>query len=75
MFYQVTMTCYFELEDEARDFYNDGHLALPKATVINPNQPDMEFSIIELLENHHDVDPNLPCVLIEYEDNKPSPPD
>ncbi|GAI34381.1 unnamed protein product [marine sediment metagenome] len=75
MFYQVTMTCYFTEYDEAFDFFHDGDKALPKADVINPNQPNMEFSSIELLENHHDTDPSEPCKRLHYKDNQPPPPD
>lgn len=74
MIYQVRLNLYFTSEDEANDFYHDGEIALPKATVINPLTPNQECSIIELIENHHDEDPHAPCYLIKSQDNCPVPP-
>lgn len=62
MFYEVIAHLLFTQEDEAKDFYHDCEVALPKTGFINPGQPNMEFSSIELMENHHDQDPNIPCV-------------
>ena len=71
MFYQVRANILFSIEDEAVDFYYDCQIALPKGAVINPDQPNMEWSHIELLKNHHDTNPNQPCDVIASEDNKP----
>lgn len=64
MFYQVRANLLFTEEDEAKDFYHDCEVALAKTDFINPGQPNEEFSIAELLENHHDQDPNIPCELL-----------
>jgi len=71
MFKQVRANLYFTTEDEGRDFYHDCQLALAKSSVINPGQPDEEFSHIQLLTNNHDQDPNQFCDLEASADNKP----
>lgn len=71
MFYQVRANLYFTIEDEARDFYHDCELALGKTGVINPDGLNIEYSVIELIENNHDHDPNQPCELIESAVNEP----
>lgn len=67
MIYQVKADILFNDYDEAIDFYHDCELALAKGTVINPDQDNVEFSIIELIENNHDTDPNHPCELLKAE--------
>ena len=71
MFYQVRANLYFDKEDEAVDFYHDCVLALAKTDLINPNQENIEFSIIERINNNHDQDPNQPCELVASADTKP----
>lgn len=71
MFYQVTANLFFEKEDEAVDFYHDCQLALAKTGVINPDAENIEFSVIERIDNNHDQDPNQPCEIIETANNKP----
>lgn len=71
MFYQVTANLLFDIEDEAIDFYHDCELALAKTGVINPGAEDVEFSIIKLINNNHDQDPNQSCELVASDDNKP----
>lgn len=65
MIYQVKANLFFEKEDEARDFFHDCEVAYPKGISVNPDGEDAEFSIVELIENHHDTDPNEPCVLLD----------
>lgn len=64
MFYEVRAKLLFTEEDEARDFFHDCELALAKTGFINQGQPNEEWSQTELLENHHDQDPNIPCELL-----------
>jgi len=71
MFYEVRANLYFSEEDEAKDFYHDCELALAKSGIINPNQPNIEWGIIQLIINNHDQDPNQSCELIALADNKP----
>lgn len=71
MIYQVRANLFFDEEDEAKDFYHDCELALPKGTLINPDQPNLEFSAIELIDNNHDQDPNQPCIIRAFENNFP----
>lgn len=65
MIYQVRANLYFNEKDEAKDFYHDCQKALPKAMPVNPDTENAEFNRIELIENHHDDDPNQPCSLLE----------
>ena len=64
MLYQVRANLFFDEEDEARDFYHDCQLAFHKAIAVNPDTTNRENSEIELIENHHDEDPNSPCLLL-----------
>jgi len=75
MIYQVRANLYFDDEDEARDFYHDCQVALGKAAVIHPGGLNEEFSLIELIENHHDEHPRAPCDCIERRCSYPPPPD
>jgi len=73
MKYQVRANLYFDERDEAEDFFHDCQLALPKSIVLNPATPNQEPGRIELLENHHDEDPNTPCELEFEVNNAPQP--
>lgn len=64
MIYQVRANLFFDKEDEARDFYHDCAVAYPKSIPVNPGSPNAELPTVELIENHHDEDPNIPCALI-----------
>lgn len=75
MIYQVRANLFFDIEDEARDFYHDCELAYLKSTICNPDTESAEYGVIELIENHHDDDPNKPCAHIDYETNQPPPPE
>lgn len=64
MIYEVRARLLFDVEDEAKDFYHDCELAFDKAVTINPDTINREDSTFEMLENHHNEDPNQPCVLL-----------
>ncbi|MBA7629605.1 hypothetical protein ES703_37105 [subsurface metagenome] len=70
MFYQVRANLLFTTQDEAKDFYHDCELALAKTSVINPQAENIELSVIELINNNHDQEPNQPCELIASADNQ-----
>lgn len=72
MIYQVRADLFFDSHDEARDFYHDCELAFAKSISVNPDQDNAEFAVIELIENHHDTDPNEPCILEKMATNEPS---
>lgn len=74
MIYQVRANLYFTEFDEAKDFYHDCELAYAKSSICNPGTDTAEYGIVEAIENHHDDDPNGPCILIECLTNKPSEP-
>jgi len=71
MIYQVRANLFFDEQDEARDFYHDCELALPKGISVNPGTDYSEVSVIELIENHHDEDPHAPCHLLASETTEP----
>jgi len=71
MIIQVTATMFFDQEDEARDFFHDCLTALPKATVINPGQPDQQCSYADFIGCRHDEHPHEPCTLATHVDNCP----
>lgn len=68
MFYRVTMDLAFTEEDEARDFFHDGEIALPKASIINPGSETEERGYIRLQKCYHDQDPNEPCIELDYQE-------
>lgn len=71
MFWKVTAQLAFDTEDEARDFYHDAQLALPKAITINPGVENQESGFIQLEECFHDVDPLQPCVDLAHAGTTP----
>lgn len=71
MIYEVRARLFFDIDDEATDFYHDCEVAFLKSVSINPDQENAEFATIELIENHHPDDPNEPCILIQHETNQP----
>lgn len=68
------MNLAFEEEDEAEDFYHDGQIALPKAKVINPGQPNEERGYILLQKCFHDDQPPSPCETIHLQEPTAPPP-
>jgi len=73
MFYRVRADIIFDVEDEARDFYHDCEIALPKGAIINPDQDNMEISQILLEECYHDESPTQPCKIIETQASNEPP--
>lgn len=71
MFYQVRANLFFHDEDEAKDFYHDCEVALPKASVINPGTPEQECSTTERIHCQHDELPHEPCFILDHTDNCP----
>jgi len=74
MIYEVRATMFFDIENEADDFFHDCEVALPKATVVNPDQPNQECSRADLIKCHHDDHPPEPCTLNTHIDNCPITP-
>lgn len=74
MIYEVRASFFFDVEDEAKDFFHDCEQTLPKATVINPGQPNQECSVADLILCHHDDHPPEACSLNEHIDNCPLQP-
>jgi len=71
MIYQVRANLFFDKHDEAVDFYHDCEVAFPKSIIVNPNSENSEFATIELIENHHDDNPNSPCFIEITATNEP----
>lgn len=71
MIWEVRARLFFDEHDEALDFYHDCQIAHEKAVIVNPDTENAEFATIELIENHHDEDPNAPCGLLFSTTNKP----
>ena len=74
MIYQVRVNMYFSLEGQARGLYNHCLGIFPTAISVNPNTEQAEFSVIELIENHHDEHPHAPCPLLAGKTTAPGPP-
>lgn len=75
MIYQIRANLYFLDYDAIVDIKDKILDHFPNATVIKPNSDSEEFSILEIIENHHDENPNSQCSLIFQMYNQPSPPD
>lgn len=71
MIYQVRANLYFDEHDEAADFFHDCQVAHAKSIPVNPNSENAEFATIELIENHHDEEPNAECYLELFITNQP----
>jgi hypothetical protein len=65
MIYQVRVNFYLANEGFARGLYNHCLGVFPLATSIRPNEINAEFSVVELIENHHDESPTSSCFLLE----------
>lgn len=72
MIYEVRAVMFFDSENEARDFFHDCEIALPKATVVKPGQPDQQYSWADRLYCGHDKTPPTPCSLLDHIDNQPA---
>ena len=73
MIYQINATLLFADQDEANDFYHDCELALSKATTINHDQDNAEYSTVEMLLSNHDLEPNQPSRMLVRSTNHPPP--
>lgn len=75
MKWQVNAKLYFDIKDEAADFFTDCKNTLPKATVVNPCLPNQECSRATLVECFHDDMPHENCEVIQDIDNCPECPE
>lgn len=74
MIYQITVNFFFSIEDEAKDFFHDCEIALPKTTVVKPGQPDQQCSEADRNDCNHDLTPPHSCILKAHIDNCPTTP-
>lgn len=65
MIYQVRANLFFDVEDEAIDFFGDCQLALGKSVVVHPDGPNHERPRLELVKCYHDEQPTTPCEIVE----------
>lgn len=72
MFYQLRANLYFQTTDHTDDIMDKILDHFDDTCVINPGTPEQECSEFQLLENHHDADPNQPCFLIITKTNSPA---
>lgn len=75
MIYQLRTTLFFSTLDAIEDIKDKILDHWPNALAINPDTSNSEYSILELIENHHDDDPNGACTLIYTLTNEPPPPE
>ena len=68
MFYRVRADLAFTEPDEGYDFFQDCQIALSKANVINPGQPNEKRGSIMIERCYHDQDPVLPCEVIDQQE-------
>lgn len=71
MFYELRITLFTDTRPEFDDIIDKIDDLKPQLRVVNPDQDNMEPSVIDLMENHHDVNPHEPCKILEHWDNKP----
>jgi len=62
MIYQVNATLFFDEYDDAVDFVHDCQLAMDKAVVVHPDEPNQQGCSVELIKCYHDETPTTPCV-------------
>ena len=72
MIYEVRAIMFFDEQDQARDFFHDCEIALEKAVVVNPGQPNQQCSEADFIECRHDDHPPEPCTLNQHIDNCPN---
>lgn len=63
IYYRVTADIFFDIEDEATDFYHDCQLALAKGVTINSGNPNEERSQIVLHDCQHAQQQHLTCTI------------
>lgn len=64
MFYVVKAIYTFTNQDEAKDFFHDCQVALPKTTPIPSVEPYTDPCPLTYHACFHDEDPLQPCVLL-----------
>lgn len=74
MFYELRATIFVTDRAHFDDIIDKLDDLKPQMHVVNPDRMDEEASRIDILENHHDVNPNEPCHLLEHWDNSPGSP-
>lgn len=57
-----------DIIDKIRDHFDD-------CAIVNPDSENEELSIYELIQNHHDEEPNAPCEVLISVTNAPPPID
>ena len=74
MLYELRVTLFFYDRDAIDDIVDKILDHFDDSAIINPNSENEELSTFEINENHHDEDPNAPCVsLADYDNSSPSP--
>lgn len=71
MFYQLRANLFFTDRDPINDIIEEIQHRWDKAQVVNPGTEAQECSEVEIVENHHDADPNEPCAELYHENNCP----
>lgn len=69
MLHRVTANFFFDIDDEARDFYHDCTIALAKAITINPDLPQEAHSTCDWEECHHDQPDPTRCVILAHDES------
>jgi hypothetical protein len=72
MIYEVKAHFFLSFESTARGLYNHMKGIFPQAITINRDTPHAEISSIELIENHHDENPTIACLLLAGLQTKPA---
>lgn len=65
MIYRVTTIFLFTVPDEARDFFHDCEVALPRTVTINEGKANEEHSIATLEECFHNEPVLKPCIVLQ----------
>ncbi|MBA7676164.1 hypothetical protein ES703_84405 [subsurface metagenome] len=73
MFYELRIDCFFADQDSLNDILEELERRKPDMKVIHPGELNQEWSVIDVIKNHHDINPNQPCEEISHWDNCPEP--
>lgn len=73
MIYELKVDLFFRELDVMEKLVKEIDKRRADMIVVKPGHPDQECSYIHSIENHHDVDPSLPCNTLGYWDNCPVP--
>lgn len=71
MIYQLRANLYFSDPDAIYDILDKINDHFDDATAVNPDSENAEFSVVEVILNHHDEDPNASCDLVTSRSNQP----